>query len=68
LWLLPLVLVPLAVGPTSAGIIFGKKSKKPPTPAERVPELLAQVKSDGDEAAAPPPPRNCDNTIRPSFP
>ena len=50
LWLLPLVLVPLAVGPTSAGIIFGKKNKKPPTPAERVPELLAQVKSDGDES------------------
>jgi len=41
--------MPLAVGSSSAGVIFGKKSKKP-TPAERVPELLGQVKTDGDES------------------
>jgi hypothetical protein len=49
LWLVPLVLVPFAVGPNYAGVIFGKKNKKP-TPFERVPELLAQVKGDGDES------------------
>jgi hypothetical protein len=43
------MLLPLMAGPSSAGIIFGKKNKKP-TPAERVPELLAQVKTDGDES------------------
>jgi hypothetical protein len=35
-----------SAGPASAGI-FGKKTK--PTPAERVPELLTIVKTDGDE-------------------
>jgi hypothetical protein len=49
LWLVPLVLVPAVVGPSYAGIFFGKKNKKP-TPAERVPELLSQVKTDGDES------------------
>jgi hypothetical protein len=49
LWLVPLVFLPALAGPGHAGIIFGKKNKKP-TPAERVPELLAQVKSDGDES------------------
>jgi hypothetical protein len=39
----------LVAGPSSAGIIFGKKAKRAPTPAERVPELLALVKTDGDE-------------------
>ncbi len=48
LWLVPLVFLPALAGPGYAGIFF-KKSKKP-TPAERVPELLAQVKSDGDES------------------
>jgi hypothetical protein len=50
LWLVPLVLLPFAAGSSSAGIIFGKKNKKTPTPAERVPQLLAQVKTDGDES------------------
>lgn len=49
LWLVPLVFLPALAGPGYAGIFFGKKNKKP-TPAERVPELLAQVKSDGDES------------------
>ncbi len=49
LWLVPLVFLPALTGPGYAGIFFGKKNKKP-TPAERVPELLAQVKSDGDES------------------
>lgn len=49
LWLVPLVLLPALVGPSYAGIFFGKKNKKP-TPNDRVPELLAIVKSDGDES------------------
>lgn len=49
LWLVPLVLLPALAGPSYAGIFFGRKNKKP-TPAERVPELLAQVKNDGDES------------------
>ena len=49
LWLVPLVLLPTLAGPSYAGIFFGKKNKKP-TPAERVPELLSQVKTDGDES------------------
>lgn len=49
LWLVPLVLFPAVVGPSYAGIFFGKKNKKP-TPAERVPELLAIVKTDGAES------------------
>jgi hypothetical protein len=44
-----MMLLPLVAGPSSAGIIFGKKKSKP-TPVERVPELLAQVKTDGDES------------------
>jgi len=49
LWLVPLMLLPALAGPSYAGLFFGKKSKKT-TPAERVPELLAQVKNDGDES------------------
>jgi hypothetical protein len=49
LWLVPLVLLPGLSGPSYAGIFFGKKGKKP-TPNERVPELLALVKNDGDES------------------
>jgi hypothetical protein len=49
LWLLPLLLVPLFAPCGYAGVFFGKKNKKP-TPMERVPELLAQVKTDGDES------------------
>lgn len=48
LFLVPLLVVGLA-GPARAGIIFGKKPPKPP-PEKRVPELLAVVKSDGDES------------------
>lgn len=45
-----LVSLLLAVGaaPAPAGIIFGKKGQKP-DPAQRVPELLVLVKTDGDE-------------------
>lgn len=43
---LPLLLVPLLAAPGSAGI-FGKK--KPPIPAERVPELINTLQTDGDE-------------------
>src|SRR5262249_39403035 len=46
--LLVLLLLPALACPASAGILFGKKGKKP-TPAERVPELLGTVKGDGDE-------------------
>lgn len=49
LWLVPLMLLPALAGPNYAGIFFGRKSKKI-TPAERVPQLLAQVKTDGDES------------------
>lgn len=42
-----LFLIPCLAAPASAGIIFGKKSK--PNPKERVPELIAIVKTDGDE-------------------
>jgi hypothetical protein len=44
--ILAVALLLAAVEPATAGI-FGKKSK--PTPAERVPELLSIVKTDGDE-------------------
>ncbi len=47
-WLLILVLAPLVSRSAAAGIIFGKKPSKP-NPSERVPELLALVKTDGDE-------------------
>ncbi len=49
LWLVPLILLPLLAGSSSAGVFFGRKSKKP-TPNDRVPELLAIVKTDGDES------------------
>jgi HEAT repeats len=49
LWLVPVVLLPILLSPAYAGVIFGKRNKKP-TPFERVPELLGQVKSDGDES------------------
>jgi hypothetical protein len=44
--LLIALLLAASAGPASAGI-FGKKNK--PTPAERVPELLIIIKTDGDE-------------------
>ncbi len=46
-WLLVVVLVPCLATPGLAGIIFGKKNKA--IPKDRVPELIAIVKSDGDE-------------------
>jgi hypothetical protein len=44
--LVVVLLLGVLAGPGSAGI-FGKKNK--PTPAERVPELITIVKTDGDE-------------------
>jgi hypothetical protein len=43
-----LVLLPLLAGPVHAGIIFGKKPPKP-EPAQRVPELIKTIRTDGDE-------------------
>jgi hypothetical protein len=45
---LALALLPTLAAPASAGVFFGKKGKKP-NPADRVPELLVTVKTDGDE-------------------
>ncbi|HZY85095.1 MAG TPA: HEAT repeat domain-containing protein [Gemmataceae bacterium] len=45
---LVLVLLPTLTATASAGVFFGKKGKKP-NPADRVPELLVTVKTDGDE-------------------
>jgi hypothetical protein len=47
--LLTILLAAALARPAGAGIIFGRKGKKPPTPAERVPELIVTVKTDGDE-------------------
>jgi hypothetical protein len=41
------MLVPMLTAPASAGILFGKKNK--PNPADRVPELIGIVRTDGDE-------------------
>jgi hypothetical protein len=41
------LIVVLPARPASAGIFFGKKTKT--TPTERVPELLKDLKTDGDE-------------------
>jgi hypothetical protein len=46
--ILVLLLLPSLAAPALAGLIFGKKTTKP-NPADRVPELVAQVKNDGDE-------------------
>ena len=46
--ILALVLLPALAAPAAAGVFFGKKGKKP-NPADRVPELLVTVKTDGDE-------------------
>jgi hypothetical protein len=65
---LVLLLTPALAAPASAGIIFGKKSK--PNPAERVPELLGTVKTDGDEhkrAAAAEELRQYDPTAFPDI-
>lgn len=48
-WLVPLMLLPLLSDPAAAGKIFGRKNRKA-NPDERVPQLLATVKSDGDES------------------
>lgn len=48
LWLLPLLIASLSAPDGFAGVIFGRKNNKKPTAAERVPELLAQMKTDGD--------------------
>jgi hypothetical protein len=44
---LVVALVPGLTAPATAGIIFGRKNK--PNPKERVPELIAIVKTDGDK-------------------
>src|SRR5437763_1198439 len=44
---LVLLLAPVLAAPASAGIFFNKKEK--PNPAERVPELIKVVQTDGDE-------------------
>lgn len=49
LWLVPLMLLPVAVGPASAGKFFGRRNRKA-NPDERVPQLLALAKNDGDES------------------
>jgi hypothetical protein len=41
------VLLPILTAPVYAGIIFGKKPK--PDPAQRVPELIKTIRTDGDE-------------------
>jgi hypothetical protein len=41
-------LLPILAAPAHAGIIFGKKPPKP-DPAQRVPELIKIIRSDGDE-------------------
>lgn len=46
-WLLVLLLVPLLVPPSQAGIIFGRKKDRP-EPKTRVPELIAALKDDKD--------------------
>jgi HEAT repeats len=43
-----IALLPILAAPAHAGIIFGKKPSKP-DPAQRVPELIKIVRSDGDE-------------------
>ena len=47
-WSIVLVVVALLAAPLQAGIIFGKKPPKP-DPAQRVPELVKTVRTDGDE-------------------
>jgi hypothetical protein len=47
--LLVVALAPLLAAPASAGIFFNRKADKP-DPAQRVPELLGTVKTDGDES------------------
>jgi hypothetical protein len=47
--LLLLLLLPVIAGPARAGIIFGRKPAPKPSPAEYVPQLIAQVRTDGDE-------------------
>src|SRR4051812_12336898 len=46
--LLYLLLVSALPGPAEAGILFGRKAKKP-DPKSQVPELIATLKSDKDE-------------------
>jgi hypothetical protein len=44
-----LILLPLFAAPVHAGIIFGKKAPAKPDPAQRVPELIKTIHTDGDE-------------------
>ena len=45
---LVLLLAPILTAPASAGIFFNKKPDKP-NPADRVPELIKTIQTDGDE-------------------
>jgi hypothetical protein len=47
--LVPVMLLPLLASPAAAGKIFGRKNRRA-NPDERVPQLLATVKTDGDES------------------
>jgi hypothetical protein len=46
---LVLLLAPLLTAPAFAGIFFNNKKSDPPNPAERVPELIRTIQTDGDE-------------------
>jgi hypothetical protein len=66
--LLLLLLLSLSTAPARAGIIFNRKPR--PTPAERVPQLLTQLKEDGDEnkrGAAAEELRNYDSSTFPAM-
>ncbi len=46
---LVLLLAPLLTAPASAGLFFGNKKPDKPNPADRVPELIKVIETDGDE-------------------
>ena len=46
---LVLLLTPLLSAPVVAGIFFNNKKPDPPNPADRVPELIKTIQTDGDE-------------------
>jgi hypothetical protein len=48
--ILVILLAPLLAAPASAGLLFGGRKADKPDPAQRVPELLGTVKTDGDES------------------
>ena len=46
---LVLLLAPVLAAPVSAGLFFGGKKPDKPNPADRVPELIKIIETDGDE-------------------